>query len=386
MRVRLVVAIALALSIALPSALGQTRRSSDPSMTVWQPGGIDLASARIVAGTADAHRANWAFVRSGTVQLLRVSRGDEVIQQPRAGYRVPMSAIAIDPESARGRIGDEAADALLGGTMVFGESSAALRGAQLGDLVRFYGRDLRTYEVNVGAIVSDQRVGNAEMVFSHEMADQFDFDRLSSVWVWDVPQQDAFLIDLWRALPDVVTRVRSSNDPPDPDSVLAVIRVKQQFGEFAYRPLAGDSIVVDPDWVAENIEARALPVLGRFRCHRDMWPLIEEAIDQLLAAELEGLISRSDFRSRGGCYNPREIRGGNKGGSVSRHSWGIAIDLNPSSNPYGGRATMDPVVVEIFHDRGFAWGGGWTFPDGARPRARARFDTISQRGTEAVGQ
>ena len=337
---------------------------SHPSFSVWQPGGIEVSSAQAVADTADSHRADWAIVRSGTIQLLRVTRGDEVVQEPRPGYRYPMASIAVDPNAIRGRIGDEAADALVAGTMVFGESSASLRGARAGDLVRFYGWDSRIYEMTVGAIVADELVGSAEMVFSTDNADEFRFDRLSSVWVWNVAHQDAFLIDLWQALPPGTTRIRSSNDPPDPDSVLSVIRVKEQFGEFSYRPRAGDTITIDPDWVSENIESRTLPLLGTFRCHKRIWPLLEEAVERMIAAGNAGHVNIADFRSRGGCYNAREIRGGDKGGSISRHSWGIALDVNPSANPYGGQISMDSDVVDIFRSLGFAWGGGWTFPDG----------------------
>ena len=365
MRARLIVILAVVLSFSTPAAVGMDSEARQtPTMSVWQPGGIDLASARVVAETVDAHRGGWVIVRSGTIQLTKVSRGEEVIQEPRPGYRVPMSTIALDPEAARDRIGDEAADALLAGTLVFGQASADLRGAMVGDTVRFNGWDRRTYEVEIGAIVGSNHVGSAEMVFSAEMADEFGFDRLATVWVWDIPQQDAFLIDLWRALPDTLTRIRSSNDPVDPDSVLSVIDVKLNFGEFSYRPLLGDNIVIDPEWVADNIEVRTIPILGQFRCHKKVWPLLEEAISQINQAEIDGLISRNDFRSRGGCYNAREIRGGDKGGSLSRHSWGIAIDINPSTNPYGGRITMNPAIVDIFHDLGFAWGGGWTFSDG----------------------
>ena len=364
MRRRLIGLLVVGILVIASAASGHPSSSTVPAISVWQPGGIGPLAAQAVADTADAHRADWALVRSGTIQLLQVSRGEEVIQDARPGYRYPMSAIAIDPEAARGHIGEEAADALAAGTMVFGESSASLRGAMPGDVVRFYGWDSVIYEMTVGAIVADELVGSAEMVFSTVNADEFEFDRLSSVWVWNLSHQDAFLIDLWQALPPGTTRIRSSNDPPDPDSVLSVIRVKQQFGEFSYRPLAGDNIVIDPEWVRNNIQTRTLPLLGTFRCHKDIWPLLEQAMEQIITARADGHLRRSDFRSPGGCYNAREIRGGDKGGSISRHSWGIAIDINPSSNPYGGRITMHPTIVEIFHDLGFAWGGGWTFSDG----------------------
>lgn len=365
MRTTALIVLAVALFIAVPAALGQSEGRHPETMTIWQPGGIAPDVADLVTATADAHRARWTVVRSGTIQMTEVARGEEIVQAFRPGYRVPMATLAVDPVRAESIIGAEAAAALIEGTIVFGESSAALRGAQVGDVIRFFDWNGVEREVAIGAIVPDAQVSTSELVFSHAMADEFGFDRLSSVWVWAVRHQDAFLIDLLQTLPDQPMRVRSWNDPPDPDSVQPVIRIKERFGEFSYVPRAGDAITIDPDWVAANIETRTIPIFGTFRCHREMWPKLEAVVERIEQAQLDGLIRRSDFRSRGGCYNAREIRGGDKGGAISRHSWGVAIDINPSSNPYGGPIRMNPAIVDIFHELGFAWGGGWTFVDGA---------------------
>ena len=61
-------------------------------------------------------------------------------------------------------------------------------------------------------------------------------------------------------------------------------------------------------------------------------------------------------------YNYRPKRGG---GGLSLHSWGMAIDINPQSNPYQIGKTGDPQtdippkVLEIFKNHGFQWGGDW---------------------------
>lgn len=61
-------------------------------------------------------------------------------------------------------------------------------------------------------------------------------------------------------------------------------------------------------------------------------------------------------------YNNRPKIGG---GGRSLHSWGIAIDINPESNPYqrgnyGPPQTDIPEqVINIFKKYGFAWGGDW---------------------------
>jgi len=62
------------------------------------------------------------------------------------------------------------------------------------------------------------------------------------------------------------------------------------------------------------------------------------------------------------CYNYRSKIGG---GGRSLHSWGIAIDINPESNPYqpgnyGPPQSDIPIqIVNIFKKYGFAWGGDW---------------------------
>jgi hypothetical protein len=45
------------------------------------------------------------------------------------------------------------------------------------------------------------------------------------------------------------------------------------------------------------------------------------------------------------------------------HAFGLAVDLNVSTNLFGTRGDMDPRVVEIFEKWGFLWGGRWSQPD-----------------------
>ena len=68
----------------------------------------------------------------------------------------------------------------------------------------------------------------------------------------------------------------------------------------------------------------------------------------------EGL--QEKITSFGGCFSFRPQRTGTK---LSVHSWGMAIDLNPETNPQGTEGNMDPGVVTIFRGAGFEWGGDW---------------------------
>lgn len=70
-------------------------------------------------------------------------------------------------------------------------------------------------------------------------------------------------------------------------------------------------------------------IIKRFRCHVK----VESAFERIFAATLAtyGLpdIQKLGLDLFGGCYNLRQMRGGN---SWSMHSWGIAVDLDPARN------------------------------------------------------
>lgn len=89
----------------------------------------------------------------------------------------------------------------------------------------------------------------------------------------------------------------------------------------------------------------------RLMCHKKLVEVFGEVF-----AAIEGEDLRDEITSYGGCYNFRSKR---SSGKLSTHSWGIAIDLNPHSNPMGSPGDMHPGIVEIFRDHGFKWGGDW---------------------------
>jgi len=79
------------------------------------------------------------------------------------------------------------------------------------------------------------------------------------------------------------------------------------------------------------------------------------------------------------AFNCRPITG--QPGTFSKHSWGTAIDINPLYNPYVAEDTVLPrggslyldrsrawpgsilsgsIIVKLFRDRGWTWGGSWS--------------------------
>jgi D-alanyl-D-alanine carboxypeptidase/Putative peptidoglycan binding domain len=65
-------------------------------------------------------------------------------------------------------------------------------------------------------------------------------------------------------------------------------------------------------------------------------------------------------------YNCRKVTGGT---SRSAHSWPVAVDINPNTNPYSSKGTlitdMPRAFVDCFKAEGFGWGGEWRHPKDA---------------------
>lgn len=105
------------------------------------------------------------------------------------------------------------------------------------------------------------------------------------------------------------------------------------------------------------------------RCHRKIVKPLRGALQEILDTFGYAWIQGHGLDLFGGIYNFRKVRGGS---STSKHSWGVAIDLNPEDNrnrvPWvdgkqgsTGYATMPAEVIEIFEKHGFksaarAWG------------------------------
>lgn len=135
-------------------------------------------------------------------------------------------------------------------------------------------------------------------------------------------------------------------------------KVKELFGDFKYKEGVGGRIIIADDWVKKNIVYYKLPIVGYVHCHREVLFDLFRIFHYIEQLGLAQYVDVKDFRKQGGCFVPRHKCWNRKRG-LSRHSWGIAIDLNVSQNPYGSKGKMHRGIIKVFADYGFLWGGSW---------------------------
>ena len=121
----------------------------------------------------------------------------------------------------------------------------------------------------------------------------------------------------------------------------------------------GGFIEPDEEWVAQNITTATVPIIGEVTCHRIMIPPLFQALSEIEREGLASLIRPDDY---GGCYVPRFIDR-DPDNPLSMHAFGLAVDINVSTNLLGTEGDMDPRIVDIFGKWGFTWGGIWDRPD-----------------------
>jgi hypothetical protein len=136
------------------------------------------------------------------------------------------------------------------------------------------------------------------------------------------------------------------------------VHVKAEFGEFAYRATGeGTAIDQDPAWVRDHLVDVEVPILGTVRCHRSIVAQLKGALTELADRDLGHLVDPAQYA---GCHEARLI---DEDAAVSRHAWGIAVDLNADDNPTGDASVQDPRLIDTFARWGFASGEFWLVPD-----------------------
>lgn len=139
-------------------------------------------------------------------------------------------------------------------------------------------------------------------------------------------------------------------------------------------PRAKDRTRMSPKWEAGNIVYISPPFrmtyagqpVKKIRVHKHCAESLLRVLNNLLAAATK--INPKDPQATldyvgasifGGCVMYRLMRGGD---SLSIHSYGAAIDLDPARNGLYDKTpnfANHPWVVKAFKDEGWRWGGDW---------------------------
>ncbi len=124
----------------------------------------------------------------------------------------------------------------------------------------------------------------------------------------------------------------------------------------------------------ELLKDRAGDLRQDHSCHRLLVGRLTAALAEIYVTLGKEQFEREGWHLYGGCHNYRSKTGG---GSLSTHSWGIAVDMNPNENPYAAtKTTFSGVAIGIMEKWGFlsggrAWGLDWMHFQAVTPNISA---------------
>ena len=330
-------------------------------LLAWTSGGLPVGFSAAASQRPEVQGTT--IVLGGQADLVESRRADgTIVDTAPDTWAYPLDTLAVAPDTFARFINDPDDRARIGGLQpgqaLLTESSAALRRLDVGGALA-----LRGGVVTVVGVISDRGGSEAELLVHAGDAATFGVDTERFVLMVHDPAQraslDAALVDLAGSNPVHLRTVADTTRFRQGDSVVPLVYIKLAFGEFVYRDRPGRAVEIDPAWVDANIVTARVPILGTVHCNRVMIEPLTAALGQL---EAEGLAHVIDPATYAGCWNPRRIVAGMP---LSKHSWGIAADVNVIGNPRGTFETQDPRFTQLMRDQGFAWGGDWQVADPA---------------------
>jgi hypothetical protein len=350
------------------ATLPKTTPEPPATFLAWIPGGMPAGFEQRASHLPGIDRA--VVVGSDNTWLTRsFSAQGTLVDDPPKPYMVPLESAEVTPREYAPFLppADRSVTAdLAAGRGVLGESSAKLRGLGVGSVLEFgYGRG-KPVRVRISAVLPDELVGANELLVSREVGRRIGIahDRYALLQPSGNPT-DAQLTQKLRSVvsPGMPIQVRAPGETPyfrQGDAVLPPVRIKQIFGEFDARPAPGNTgfLQIDPAWVHQHIVTAHVPVLGEVQCNSVLIPQLRAAMEAVKDRGLAGAVHEFD-----GCYSPRFILR-NPEANISHHSWGMAFDINASTNPFGAPPHQNPRLVRTIERYGFIWGGTFIVPDG----------------------
>ena len=326
-------------------------------ITISQSGSLFYSVTNEILESVENLDSNVTFIGRANVGLESVeSPSGETKLSTLENYLYSVSIKTIASSKVDYFYNDEVAQVIKSNKLVVSSLTAERYGLSVNDKVSLIGLNSAPVDIEVGMILKDSELGWFEGVVNKEVGFNLGIFRNIQAIIWDTKINENHFIELHKNIKYKRVKFTFRESKPNKNWVLPTALVKEMFGDFQLKERDGTWITTEPSWREENIQTKRVPILGSTTCHRLMWEPLEGALNQILDEGLAYTLSLQDFKKSGGCYAPRRINRFDAGGSISRHAWGIAIDINTKSSYH-------PRVVEIFNSWGFAWGGTWTSPD-----------------------
>ena len=340
-------------TVAPPATLGPRDDWFVVWVTGWMPDGITEA-LRTVPGVEVVSEV---WVGNAHVVETRDAAG-AIVDATAPRFVLPIELHAIDAKAHAGFVPMVVADLLsrlASDEVLLGATSARLRRLSVGGSVTLEDGT----RLIVAGVVEDRWVGFAEMVTTSPDAVALGADRPRYAVV-QFEGQRTDLAAAAAALTDRAVRVWAEGEVSvlrHADAVQPQAQIKERFGEFSYRPLGGQRVEIDPDWVDANIVTVELPLIGAVRCHRDFAQMLRRVMEQLESGGDGRIIDPS---SNLGCFNQRFIANRR---DLSRHAWGIAADINWGNDLESTRSPVAPELLAAMASAGITSGHDWINPD-----------------------
>jgi hypothetical protein len=321
-----------------------------------------MASAISAAG-ATPHR-----VSVPTVGLTAHSRNGQYVTRLGNRWRLPMATMVAPADYLRAVGGDDMVAAAGPGQVLMGETSAELRGAQVGDSIVLRDLRFRMHTFTIGAIVPNVFVDWGDLFITTESAQVLGAMSINRVTATNIVSYSRIISQL-KSRGIVIGntyRLRTSWDRENPDGTLGTSTLKKKLGEFAFRPAGGSAIQIEDKWKLNNILWRHsfADIRLRNNCHKVVAAAIQGALSEIKSRGLQRHVDVANANRYGGCYVGRYNRMAGTFGAPSRHAYGAALDINTTQNYQWAVPKMNCDVVRIFRKWGFAWGGNFWPSDG----------------------
>ena len=340
-----------------PTVYSENKINNYDVITISQSGSLFYSVTNEIIDSVNKLNSNVTFIGRANVGVESVvTLNNDVKLSTLENYLYSISLKTIESSTVDYFYNKEVSKVIKNNQLVVSSLTAERYNLSINDKINLIGMNNEPLEITVGMILKDSELGWFEGVVNKDIGYKLGIYRNIQAIIWDKEINENHFVELYKNIKYKKVKYTFRESNPNKNWVLPTALVKEMFGDFQIKERDGTWITTEPSWREENIQAKKVPILGTTRCHRLMWEPLEGALNQILEEGLADTLSIKDFKKSGGCYAPRRINRFDAGGSISRHAWGIAIDINTKSSYH-------PRVVEIFNSWGFAWGGTWTSPD-----------------------